>query len=262
MMTNHNAVVAIYKSRAEAEAGVKELQLSGFDMKKLSIAGRDHHMNEHIFAHANEENRVKHSGKKEVSWGGIEGLLFGSGIFLVPGVDPLFVAGPLISGIVGALEGAMIAGGLCELGAGLYSISIPGNTVPRYERAVKFDKFLVIAYSSVEGATRARDIISRPNPQMLAEHQMSFEDEEPDIAGAVVVGVGGFETLCAGLCSLGIPRDSFPRYETALKSGKFVMLAHGHAEEATRARDIISRVNPEMLEEHQPRMNRLNFVQT
>ena len=37
MKTKNSAVVAIYKSHAEAEAGVKELQRSGFDMKKLSI---------------------------------------------------------------------------------------------------------------------------------------------------------------------------------------------------------------------------------
>ena len=33
MMTKNNAVVAIFKSHAEAEAAVKELQRSGFDMK-------------------------------------------------------------------------------------------------------------------------------------------------------------------------------------------------------------------------------------
>ncbi len=44
MTTLNNAVAAIYKSRTETEAAVTELQQSGFDMKKLSIAGRDHHV--------------------------------------------------------------------------------------------------------------------------------------------------------------------------------------------------------------------------
>ncbi len=261
-MSNINAVVAIYKSRAEAEAGIKELQLSGFDMKKLSIAGRDHHTNEHLVAPHNAVDRMKHWGKMGISWGGIGGFLFGSGLFLVPGMDPLFVAGPLVGGIVGALEGAVIVSGLSVLGAGLYSISIPRNSVSRYETALKSGKFVVIAHSSVEEATRARDIISRANPKMVEERQMSFANDEPDIVGAVVVGVGGLGTLGAGLYSLGVARDSIPRYETALKSGKFVMIAHGYMEEATRARDIISRVNPEMLEEHQPDANRRNLVAT
>jgi len=36
------------------------------------------------------------------------------------------------------------------------------------------------------------------------------------------------------------------------KTGKFVLIAHGTAEEIARAREIISRTNPEALEEHQP----------
>lgn len=37
-MTENNAVVGVYNSHTEAEAGIKELQRAGFDMKKLSIA--------------------------------------------------------------------------------------------------------------------------------------------------------------------------------------------------------------------------------
>jgi hypothetical protein len=46
MMTKHNSVVANYTSHTEAASAVKELQHAGFDMKKLSIIGRDHHTGE------------------------------------------------------------------------------------------------------------------------------------------------------------------------------------------------------------------------
>jgi hypothetical protein len=39
-MAENNAVVGIYNSHTEAEASIKELQRSGFDMKKLSINPR------------------------------------------------------------------------------------------------------------------------------------------------------------------------------------------------------------------------------
>ena len=48
MMTRNNAVLAIYKSQTEAEDAINELHRSGFDMKKLSIVGRDHHTDEHV----------------------------------------------------------------------------------------------------------------------------------------------------------------------------------------------------------------------
>ena len=45
-MSEHNAVVGVYHSHTDAEAAVKELQKSGFDMQKLSIVGKDYHTQE------------------------------------------------------------------------------------------------------------------------------------------------------------------------------------------------------------------------
>ena len=45
-------------------------------------------------------------------------------------------------------------------------------------------------------------------------------------------------------------RVSVLEYETVLKTGKFVVIAHSTAEEAARAREIIRRTNPEALAEH------------
>jgi len=70
------------------------------------------------------------------------------------------------------------------------------------------------------------------------------------LEGAVVVG--GLSAIGAGLYSLGIPNNSILQYETALRTGKFVVIAHGTAAEAAHAREIINRTNPEALEEHQP----------
>ena len=46
------------------------------------------------------------------------------------------MAGPLVAWIVGALEGAVLMGGLSALGAGLYSIGIPKDSVVKYETAL------------------------------------------------------------------------------------------------------------------------------
>ena len=42
-MTDTNAVIAVYDNHSAAEDAVKELQKSGFDMKKLSVVGKDYH---------------------------------------------------------------------------------------------------------------------------------------------------------------------------------------------------------------------------
>ena len=173
MTTNNNAVIAIYKSHDEAESTIKELQHSGFDIKKLSIVGRDQHTDEHVVGYYNAGDRMKYWGKTGAIWGGIWGMLFGSAFFLIPGVGPLIVAGPLVAWIVGALESAVVVGGLSAIGAGLFSLGIPKNSVLRYETALKTGKFVVIAHGTAEEAIRAREIISRTHPEALEEHQLT-----------------------------------------------------------------------------------------
>jgi hypothetical protein len=83
--------------------------------------------------------------------------------FWVPGVGPLVVAGPLVSWILAALESAAIVGGLSALGAGLYSIGIPKDSIIQYETALKADKFLVIAHGTQNEVSKAHDILKKTN---------------------------------------------------------------------------------------------------
>ena len=186
-MTNNNAsnsVVAVYKSHAEAEAAVKELQQSAFDMKKLSIVGRDQHTDEHVVGYYNAGDRMKYWGKMGAFWGGIWGLLFGSAFFLIPGVGPLIVAGPLVGWIIGALEGAVVVGGLSAIGAGLYSLGIPKDSILRYETALKTGKFVLIVHGTQEETIRAREIIDRTNPEAADHHQPSRATPEECVVTA------------------------------------------------------------------------------
>jgi uncharacterized membrane protein len=170
-MNKNNSIVAIYPSHTAAEAAIKELQQSGFDMKKLSIVGRDEHTDEHVVGYYNAGDRMKYWGKLGAFWGGFWGLLFGSGFFLIPGIGPLLVAGPLVSWIVGALEGAVVVGGLSAIGAGLYSLGIPKDSILRYERALKTGKYVLIVHGSMDETTRAKEILNRTKPETLEHHQ-------------------------------------------------------------------------------------------
>ena len=172
-MNKDNSIVAIYPSHTAAEAAVKELQQSGFDMKKLSIVGRDYHTDEHVVGYYNTGDRMKYWGGVGAFWGWIWGCFFGSAFFFIPGIGPLIVAGPLVVWIVGALESAVVVGGLSALGAGLLSMGIPKDSILKYETALKTDKFVVIAHGTAEEASRAREIIAGTNPEGLDEHPLS-----------------------------------------------------------------------------------------
>ena len=169
-MTNKNSCVAIYKTHPEAEQAVKDLEKAGFDMKKLSIVGKGYHTEENAVGYYNTGDRVKFWGKHGAFWGGLWGLLFGSAFFWIPGVGPLAVGGPLVAILVGGLEGAALTGGLSALGAALFSIGIPKDSIVTYETAIKSDKFLVIVHGSQEEVTRASSILDMNKEAEVAVH--------------------------------------------------------------------------------------------
>src|SRR5665811_105293 len=169
-MAENHAVVGVYNSHTQAEASIKELQRSGFDMKKLSIVGKDYHTEEQVVGYYNAGDRMKVWGKLGAFWGGFWGLLFGSAFFMIPGIGPLVVLGPLVGWIVGALEGAVVVGGLSALGAGLYSIGIPKDSIMQYETALKSDKFLVIAHGTAAEVAKAKSILETTGAAQVAAH--------------------------------------------------------------------------------------------
>jgi uncharacterized membrane protein len=169
-MAENNAVVGIFNSHTEAETSIKELQKAGFDMKKLSIVGKDYHTEEHVIGYYNAGDRMKVWGKLGAFWGGFWGLLFGSALFIIPGIGPLIVFGPLVGWIVGALEGAVVVGGLSALAAALFSIGIPKDSSILYETALKSDKFLVIAHGTADEAAKAKSILETAGAAQIDVH--------------------------------------------------------------------------------------------
>ncbi|MFZ0888129.1 MAG: general stress protein [Candidatus Binataceae bacterium] len=173
-MSKTNSVVAIYDTHTQAEEAVKNLQKSGFDMKKLSIVGKDYHSEEDVTGYYNTGDRMKYWGKLGAGWGAfwglLWGLLFGAGFFAIPGIGPVLVAGPLVGWIVAGLEGAVVVGGLSAVGAGLYSIGIPKDSILKYESALKSDKFILLAHGTAAEVSKAKDIIQTTRPADLAVH--------------------------------------------------------------------------------------------
>jgi len=139
-------------------------------MKNLSIIRRDYHTDEHVVGYYNVGEQMKVWGKTGAFWGGLWGLLFASVFFGIPGWGPP-LAGPLVSWIAGAMEGAIVVGGLSAIGAGLWSLRIPEDSILRYETALKTDKFVLIAHGSLNDTTRAKELISRTKLETREHHQ-------------------------------------------------------------------------------------------
>ena len=165
-MTDTNAVIAVYDKHSAAEDAVKELRSQAFDMKKLSLARIIARTS--VVGYYNAGDRMKY-GERGAFWGRFLGLTVRRCIS-VPAIGPVLVSGPLVASIVAGLENAVVVGGLSAIGAGLYSIGIPKDSIVTYETAIKAGQFLVVAHGTAAEAAKARDILSALKPTDLTDH--------------------------------------------------------------------------------------------
>ena len=169
-MAQTSAAVAVYATHDQADEAIKSLQKAGFDMKKLSIVGKDFRTEEHALGYYNTGDRVRFWGKTGAFWGGLVGILFSSAFLLIPVVGHIIVLGPLVSSIVGGLEGAAIGGGTSALVGALTGLGIPKDSVVQYENEVKAGKFLVIAQGTPDDVVRAKETLALAKPASIAQH--------------------------------------------------------------------------------------------
>jgi hypothetical protein len=169
-LNDQASAVAIYNTHTDAEAAVKELQDSGIDMKLLSIVGKDYRTEDHVVGYYNTSGNLKYWGRLGAFWGGIWKVLVEEAFFWMPGVGPILVGGPLVTSIVGALEGATVHNGLTPLGSALHTMGIPKISVINYESALRANKFLLVIYGASGEASKASGILRRTEPIELSAH--------------------------------------------------------------------------------------------
>ena len=74
-MNKTDIAVVVYDTHTQAESSIKTLQHAGFDMKKISIIGKDYHTEENVIGYFNAGDRAKFFGKWGAFWGGLAGIL-------------------------------------------------------------------------------------------------------------------------------------------------------------------------------------------
>jgi uncharacterized membrane protein len=171
MISNkENTVVASYASHEDAEKAVKELQRSGFDMKKLSIIGKDFHTDEHPVGFYNTGDRMAYWGRNGAFWGSLWAIFFGSALFFIPVVGHVIVLGPLVAAFANALGGAAVGGSVGILGGALASIGIPENSVVEYEQQVRAGSFLIVAHGDPLETARAQKVLQEAGASRVTAH--------------------------------------------------------------------------------------------
>jgi hypothetical protein len=165
-----DAVVAVFPHHQDAEVAVRKLAGDGFDMTHFSIVGKGYHTEEKVVGFYNAGDRIKLWGKNGAFWGGLWSLFFGGVFLTIPVIGHIMVLGHLAAMVIAAIEGAVLVGGLSAIGAALYGIGIPKDSVIRYEEAIKADGFLVVAHGPASEMARAKAIFEANNPTRVDLH--------------------------------------------------------------------------------------------
>ncbi|ESQ82293.1 hypothetical protein AEAC466_18270 [Asticcacaulis sp. AC466] len=173
-MKTSDVTIAIFDDHPAADTAVKVLGEAGFDIKNLSVVGQGYHTDETVVGFYNIGDRVAFWGSRGAFWGGLWGLFVGGLFVTAPVVGPLIVLGAFAGAIIMAVETAAVVGGISALTAALVSLSIPKDSVIRYEEAIKADKFLVMAHGSAEDMRRAKSILANAS----AAHVEVFSESE------------------------------------------------------------------------------------
>ena len=169
-METADTAIAVFADHQAAETAVKKLTADGFEMKNLSVVGKGYHTDEKVVGFYNTGDRVKFWGTRGAFWGGLWGLFFGGLFMTIPVVGHVIVLGYLGAMAISAVESAIMVGGLSALGAALYSIGIPKDSVIQYEAALKADSFLVTAHGTATEIANAKVILATANPSRMDVH--------------------------------------------------------------------------------------------
>ena len=169
-MAEKNTVVAVFPDHSSAEAAVKRLAASGIDIKSLTVVGKGYHTDEAVTGFYNIGDRMQLWGKNGVFWGALWGWLMTGVMVMVPPLGSVVVLGYLAATVLSMVEGAAILGGLSVLGAALYSIGIPRDSILSYEASIEADSFLVMAHGTDEDLARAKTVLGSFEPTTLTAH--------------------------------------------------------------------------------------------
>jgi hypothetical protein len=151
-MVEQNAVVAMCNTHTEAQAAIKALNHAAFNVKKLSIVGKDYHTDKHVVGYYNTGHGMKY-------WG-----------TAITGIGPVLIAGPLLGWVLGALEETVVIGGITAIGTALNNMGIPKDDVLSYETALKSSKFILLAHGTAEEVAHAQSIIQAKRARSIGAH--------------------------------------------------------------------------------------------
>lgn len=145
--SENNFIGAVFSKPEPAAAVIEQMIEEDFPMDEMSLLHRAGGQGDDVLgiSYSNEKERFKIWGAGGAALGALGGLAAGAaGLFLLPGIGPVFIVGPLVDAIVGAAVGA----GLMGAGAAVTHLSIALNRL-----GIPDDKLQILHQAIMDGKT-------------------------------------------------------------------------------------------------------------
>ena len=158
-MKFEHSEIYVFSNHFDAENAVRSLGKFGFDLSNLSIIGKGQQEGAHPIGFYAHGEHMHAWGEFGIFWGAIWGLLVGPAMFVLPGVGILAMAGPVVTALVNALEGAVVGGGIAALAGALVDLGIRKRQLLKFEAALQAGSYLLIVHGSAEDIERAHNLL-------------------------------------------------------------------------------------------------------
>jgi uncharacterized membrane protein len=131
------AALVVFEKLSAAEAALRVLKASGFDMNNLVVVAKEVYDREQKHRIYRLDGAIISWTRKGVFWGWVMGLLFGSALVVMPPNGPIVAGGPIVCWLTCAFESSLFVGAIGALGAALVSRRLNEEQLFKAEPALK-----------------------------------------------------------------------------------------------------------------------------
>ncbi len=162
--------VASFEHHPSAEAGLEALDADGFELRRLSVVGRDSTTGRRGVGCWRGSQGLRFAGTHAGVWNALAERLTPSGLFVLPSVGAVVVMGPLVSALERTFERAGRQPHAAVLGAALELLGVPQRSVAPVADEVEAGKCLLLARGSEADLESARAALERSGGAQFTAH--------------------------------------------------------------------------------------------
>ncbi len=163
--TRNRRAVGVFPHRRDAEAAIRDLRDSGFNMSQLSLVGKDVHGDSNLAGDLTDRTKTDEGAKAGAATGGalggLTGLLVGLGALAIPGVGPVIAGGALATALATTAAGGAIGAAAGGLTGALVGLGLPEDKARFYNDRVNRGDYLVMVDGTDDEIHTAQAILNR-----------------------------------------------------------------------------------------------------